>query len=64
MIVETQHPRFGTVRQLRSPARVGDGSVEYRRAPARGEDSGQVLSDLLGYAADHIDDLAERGAFG
>lgn len=64
MIVETQHPRFGTVRQLRSPARVGDVTVEYRRAPARGEDSGQVLTDLLGYDADHITELTDRGAFG
>lgn len=54
MVVETEHPRFGTVRQVRSPVRVGRGDVEYRRAPLRGEDADYVLGKLLGYDEDAI----------
>ena len=65
LIVETDHPRFGRVRQLASPVRVGDpAQVEYRRAPFRGEDTQQILTEILGYDSDHIDSLIEAGAFG
>ena len=64
MIIETEHPRFGTVRQVRSPVRVGHGDTSYRRAPARHEDAGHVLGDLLGYDAERIDELGVGGAFG
>lgn len=64
MVVETQHPRFGTVRQLRGPVRVGPEPAEYRRAPARGEHQEVVLRDVLGYGADRIAQLRESDAFG
>jgi crotonobetainyl-CoA:carnitine CoA-transferase CaiB-like acyl-CoA transferase len=64
LIVETAHPRFGTVRQLRSPVRVGETALPQRRAPARHEDAGAILGDLLGYAPARIDGLARQGAFG
>jgi len=63
LVVETEHPRFGTVRQLASPVRVGDEPTRYRRAPRRGEDAGAVLHDLLGYDAERIRALDEAGAF-
>jgi crotonobetainyl-CoA:carnitine CoA-transferase CaiB-like acyl-CoA transferase len=64
MIVETAHPRFGTVRQLASPVRVGPQPVTYRRAPRRHEDAPYVLETLLGYDADRIRALHTAGAFG
>jgi crotonobetainyl-CoA:carnitine CoA-transferase CaiB-like acyl-CoA transferase len=64
MVMETQHPRFGTVRQLRGPVRVGNDAVEYRRAPSRGEHQDQVLRDLLGYDAARIAQLRKSDAFG
>jgi crotonobetainyl-CoA:carnitine CoA-transferase CaiB-like acyl-CoA transferase len=64
MIVETAHPRFGTVRQVRSPVRVGHGDEPYRRAPKRHEDADDVLRRLLGYDDRRIDELGRRGAFG
>jgi crotonobetainyl-CoA:carnitine CoA-transferase CaiB-like acyl-CoA transferase len=64
MVVETAHPRFGTVRQVRSPVRVGDDGTSYRRAPARHEDAGHLLHDLLGYDDRRIDELSLDGAFG
>jgi len=64
MIVETDHPRFGHVRQVRSPVRVGDDVPTYHRAPARREGTGRVLRDLLGYDEAAISALGSRGAFG
>jgi crotonobetainyl-CoA:carnitine CoA-transferase CaiB-like acyl-CoA transferase len=64
MVVETEHPRFGTIRQVRSPVRVGSNEPEYRRAPMRHEDAAAVLIDLLGYDEPRVEDLARNGAFG
>lgn len=55
LIVETEHPRFGTLRTLSSPVRVGDpGLLSYRPAPARGADAEQVLRDVAGYSPERI----------
>ena len=64
LVVETAHPRFGTVRQLRSPVRVGTGPPAARRAPRRHEDGERLLTGLLGYDAARIAALAAGGAFG
>ena len=57
MVVESEHPEFGTVRQVRSPVRVGSEPVEYRRAPQRNEDAEYVYTEILGYDAGHIQRL-------
>jgi crotonobetainyl-CoA:carnitine CoA-transferase CaiB-like acyl-CoA transferase len=49
MIVETDHPLFGTVRQVASPLRVGDNRGGHRRAPTLDEDRDYVLGEVLGY---------------
>jgi crotonobetainyl-CoA:carnitine CoA-transferase CaiB-like acyl-CoA transferase len=65
LIAETEHPRFGSVRQLVSPVRVGDPAQRrYRRAPHRNEDFDHVLHSLLGYDAGRVDQLTTQGAFG
>lgn len=64
LVVETDHPRFGTVRQLASPVRVGPDAPDYRRAPSRGEDHHHVLRDLLGYSEAAIAAYDSQGAFG
>jgi crotonobetainyl-CoA:carnitine CoA-transferase CaiB-like acyl-CoA transferase len=63
-VVETTHPRFGVVRQLRSPVRVGAEEPDYRRAPARGEDRDAIVRSMLGYDQTRIDELERGGAFG
>ncbi len=60
MVVESEHPEFGTVRQVRSPVRVGTDPVEYRRAPRRNEDAGYVYTEILGYDAEHIQRLRDE----
>jgi crotonobetainyl-CoA:carnitine CoA-transferase CaiB-like acyl-CoA transferase len=64
MIVETEHPRWGTVRQPGSPVRVGDEPIAHRRAPFRNEDFDLVTRELLGYDDARIEALRAQGAFG
>jgi crotonobetainyl-CoA:carnitine CoA-transferase CaiB-like acyl-CoA transferase len=64
MVVETEHPRFGAVRQVASPVRVGDLPIPHRRAPQRNEDAGYVLEKLLDYSPGQIAALRMGGAFG
>jgi crotonobetainyl-CoA:carnitine CoA-transferase CaiB-like acyl-CoA transferase len=49
MVVETAHPRFGMVRQLASPVKVGAPRTDHRRAPSLDEDREAILRDVLGY---------------
>ena len=64
MVVETEHPRFGTVRQVASPVRVGDDAPSYRRAPLLDEHADDVLQGVLGYHPSLIEELRRAGAFG
>jgi len=65
LVVETEHPRYGTLRTLASPVRVGDpADVAYRRGPARHEDADRILRGVAGYDEQRIRDLARTGAFG
>jgi crotonobetainyl-CoA:carnitine CoA-transferase CaiB-like acyl-CoA transferase len=64
MIIETEHPRFGTVRQTAGAVRVGTVAREHRRAPRRNEHRDQVLNEYLGYDESRIAELSAAGAFG
>lgn len=64
MVVETEHPHFGPLRQVATAVRVGDQRPAARRAPRRNEDATAVLTGLLGYSAEQIAAYGARGAFG
>ena len=64
LVVETEHPRFGTVRQVGSPVRVGAEPPRYRRAPIRNEDFHDVLENVAGFTPVEVDALQKAGAFG
>lgn len=64
LVVETEHPRYGTVKQLASPVRVGAAPAEYRRAPQRNEDFDWVVTDLLDLPPERVAELSAQGAFG
>lgn len=64
LVVEVDHPRYGTVRSLASPIRVGDATAPPTRAPRRGEHTDMVLTELLGMTASEIEDGRSAGAFG
>lgn len=57
LVLETNHPRFGTVRHVASAARVGSSRPPTRRAPRRNEDAARVLRDLLGYSDERIAEI-------
>lgn len=65
LIVETDHHRFGNVKSLASPVRVGPAeNLTYRRAPTRNEHADDILGSLLGYDEGQIERLKKEGAFG
>lgn len=63
MVISTSHPRFGEVKQVASPVKVGSDPPEYRRAPMRNEDQAYVLCELLGLDKERISELDQKGAF-
>jgi len=63
-VVEVEHPRLGRVRQVASPLRLSGAEAPLRRAPFRGEHTGQVLVDLCGYSRERLRALAAAGVFG
>ncbi|GCE42151.1 CoA transferase [Rhodococcus sp. USK10] len=63
-IIETEHPRFGTVRSIATPVRVGAAQSTHKRAPRRGENAAEILHDLLQYDAADVLNLSKSGAFG
>jgi crotonobetainyl-CoA:carnitine CoA-transferase CaiB-like acyl-CoA transferase len=63
MIVETEHPKAGTLRMPNVPLRMSDTPAAVRSAPPLlGEHTDGVLRDLLGYDQMRIDSLRECGA--
>ncbi|MEU6130804.1 CoA transferase [Saccharopolyspora sp. NPDC047091] len=64
MVVTTEHPRFGEVKQVASPVRAGEPRTDHQRAPFLGEHTSSTLDELLGLDADEFRRLAGEGAFG
>ena len=65
LIIDTEHPVFGTVKSLASAVRVGDTKgLIHQRAPQRNEHADSLLRDLLGYDNEQIRVLRDSGAFG
>jgi crotonobetainyl-CoA:carnitine CoA-transferase CaiB-like acyl-CoA transferase len=62
-VVSVDHPHWGAVHQVASPLRLPGGAAP-SRAPRRGENAGEILSQLLGYSAQAVESLTRSGAFG
>lgn len=57
-IVEVEHPEHGTVQSLGFPIHMSESPAELRNlSPAPGQDSAQVLRDLLGFSGTRIEEL-------
>jgi crotonobetainyl-CoA:carnitine CoA-transferase CaiB-like acyl-CoA transferase len=64
MVVDTEHPRYGRMRSVASPVRVGPRPPgQDRRAPLLGEHTDAVLREI-GYDQSRIARLRSAGAFG
>jgi crotonobetainyl-CoA:carnitine CoA-transferase CaiB-like acyl-CoA transferase len=64
LIVEAEHPVYGTVKTIASPVRVGIRTRPPVRAPQRGEHTRPLLDELLGIGAADYATAAVGGAFG
>ncbi len=65
MILEIDHPIFGSVKGVRTSAHVGNSrSYDQNRAPFLNENKDYVLNDLLNYKPEKIKELEEGGIFG
>jgi crotonobetainyl-CoA:carnitine CoA-transferase CaiB-like acyl-CoA transferase len=64
LIVETDHPYYGTVRTLASPVRVGAATAPARRAPQQGEHTIELLTELADMDVSAVEEAAAAGAFG
>jgi crotonobetainyl-CoA:carnitine CoA-transferase CaiB-like acyl-CoA transferase len=64
VIVEAEHPVYGTVKTIASPVRVGDHFATPTRAPQRGEHTYEVIAELTGMTEEQLRVAAEAGAFG
>jgi crotonobetainyl-CoA:carnitine CoA-transferase CaiB-like acyl-CoA transferase len=64
VIVEAEHPVYGTIKTIASPVRVGDHFAPPTRAPQRGEHTYEVIGELTGMTEDQLRVAAEAGAFG
>jgi len=61
MIVEVEHPEWGTLRETASPYKVG-AERDLAPAPGLGADTDAVLAELCGYAPDEIEALRSSSA--
>lgn len=64
LVVEAEHPHYGTVRTLASPVRVGELTAKVRRAPRLGEQTEELLRGVLGYTSADIAEASRNDAFG
>ena len=64
LIVEAEHPTYGTIRTIASPVRVGDRTAPPTRAPRRGEHTRILLTDLIGLDDAGFEAARAGGAFG
>ena len=65
MHIEMSHPVAGEIPLVASPIRLSDTPVQYRTAPPQlGQDTRQVLSEVLGLSQGAIDDLEKQGVLG
>ena len=61
MILEVDHPDFGSVRQVASPIKMNNDKVNHHRAPFLGEDVDLILKNYLGFSEDQIAVLRSDG---
>jgi crotonobetainyl-CoA:carnitine CoA-transferase CaiB-like acyl-CoA transferase len=64
LIVEAEHPRFGTVKTIASPVRVGTERLAAARAPRLGEHTNTIVQSMLGYDDARLAAARNGGAFG
>ena len=62
MILEVEHPEFGTVRQVAHPVKTEGVPARPEPAPEMGGDTDRILADLCGLSGEEIEELRAEGA--
>ena len=61
-VVEVDHPERGPYRTVGNPIKLSASPSEVKRSPLLGEHTNEILTDVLGYDADEIQQLRDAGA--
>jgi formyl-CoA transferase len=61
MVAAVDHPERGTYYTIGSPLNLSDSPVDYRSAPLLGEHCAEVLSEVMHYDAQKVDELRTAG---
>lgn len=61
-IVEIDHPERGKYLSVGCPIKMSDSPVEVTRSPLLGEHTDEILTSILGYSEQEVEDLKETGA--
>jgi crotonobetainyl-CoA:carnitine CoA-transferase CaiB-like acyl-CoA transferase len=61
MIVDVDHPTFGSIREVASPIHIGGVRKTNDPAPALGEHTEAILTEWLGYGSEQIRWLRKEG---
>ncbi len=62
MIIEVEHPEYGTIREVANPVKMAGEIKHPPPAPKLGEHTDDVLQTLLGYGDAKVDELRAAGA--
>jgi formyl-CoA transferase len=63
MVAEVPHPERGTFTNVGCPIKLSDSPVEVTRSPLLGEHTDEILTDVLGYSTEQVDQMRGEGAF-
>ncbi len=63
-VVEVDHPERGPYITVGMPVKLSDSPAEVKRSPLLGEHTQEILTQVLGYTADEIDQIRASGAIG
>ena len=61
-IVEVEHPERGVFKTIGCPIKLSDSPVKVKTPPLLGEDTDEILKDVVGYSVEQIATAREHGA--
>lgn len=63
-VVEVDHPERGSYLTVGMPVKLSDSPAQVKRSPLLGEHTEEILTQVLGYSADEVDQIRASGAIG
>ena len=63
-VVEVDHPERGSYLTVGMPVKLSDSPADVKRSPLLGEHTEEILTQVLGYSADEVEQIRASGAIG